>query len=201
MGRHYIHGRALARVPLRVKGESVIIEIVNATLAEEIGLGPLYRVEQLRDGVPWVHLIARTAVATDMELFGVDNPATVVEWHLHDALTPLAAQPSPADQLAFEAQQLTAAVLTARARLAAGTAGWNTMELAVDLGEAQETANTMRDRAREMKAAEINQLRETVTVADDEGFAELCNLIASDDDSIDTARVAYRARITNRATA
>lgn len=31
---------------------SVIIEIVDATLAEENGLGPLYRIEQRRDGLP-----------------------------------------------------------------------------------------------------------------------------------------------------
>jgi hypothetical protein len=177
----------------------VIIEIVNATLVEEKGLGPLYRVEQLRDGVPWVHLIARTAVATDMELFGVDNPATVVEWHLHEALAPSAIEPSPADQLAFEAQQLTAAVLTTRARLTAGTPG-QAAGLAADLSAAQETADTMRDQAREMKTAEIDQLRQTVTVADDEGFAELCDLVANDETAIDADRVTCRDRITNPVT-
>jgi hypothetical protein len=84
----------------------VIIEVVSAKLADEHGLGPLYRIEQQRDGVPWVHLIARSAVATDMELFGVDDPATVIDWHLHEALAPLDTEPSAADRLAFEAQAL-----------------------------------------------------------------------------------------------
>jgi hypothetical protein len=179
----------------------MMIEIVNATLTDEKGLGPLYRIEQLRDGQPWIHLIARTAVATDMELFAVDNPATVVEWHLHEALAPPAVEPSPADQLAFEAQQLTAAVLTARAHLAAATPDHpaNT-RLAADLAAAQDQADTLREQAREMKTAEINQLKHTVTVADDQGFAALCALVTGDGHALDNDRVAYRDHITNRVT-
>lgn len=179
----------------------MIIAIVGAALAEEKGLGPLYRVQQLRDGAPWVHLIARTAVATDMELFGVDNPATVVEWHLYEAFTSTIVEPSPADQLAFEAQQLTAAVLTARAQLTAGTPDQPAdTRLAADLSAAQETADTMRDQAREMKTAEINQVRQHITVADDEGFAELCDLVTSDETAIDAERGTYRDQIANSVT-
>lgn len=175
----------------------MIIEIVKATLFDERGLGPHYRIEQLRDGVPWVHLITRTAVATDMELFGIDNPATVVEWHLHEALAPFTIEPSPADQLAFEAQQLTAAVLTTRAGLAHRT---TETPLAADLTAAEDTADAIRDRARDMKTAEINQLRATVTVADNEGFAELCDLVTSDENAISGERVTYLDRITNPVT-
>lgn len=179
----------------------MIIEIVNATLAEEKGLGPLYRIEQLRDGVPWVHLIARSAVATDMELFGVDNPATVVEWHLHEAFAPLAVESSPADQLAFEAQQLTAVILTARAQLTVGTPDRPAdTRLAADLVAAQDTADDMRDQARDMKTAEVNHLKETVTVAHDQGFAALCALVTGDTTSLDTDRATYRDHITNRVT-
>jgi hypothetical protein len=175
----------------------VNIEIVSATLADERGLGPLYRVEQLRDSEPWVHLIARTAVATDMELFGVDNPATVVEWHLHEALAPLTTEPSPADQLAFEAQQLTAAVLTARAGLADRA---TEARIAADLAEAQDAADTMRDRARDLKTVEIDQLKDTVAVAEDQGLANLRALVTGDETAIDNDRATYRDRITNSVT-
>jgi hypothetical protein len=176
----------------------VIIEIVGAALADEKGLGLLYRVEQRRDGVPWVHLIARSAVVTDMELFGVDNPATVVEWHLHEALAPHAVEPSPADQLAFQAQQLTAAVLATRVGLAdRATAA----RLADDLAAAQDEAEAMRDRARDMKTAEINEIGETVTVAENQGLADLRALVASDETAIDGDRSIYRDQITNSVTA
>ncbi|GAB3459250.1 hypothetical protein [Actinophytocola sediminis] len=176
----------------------MIIEIVNATRAEENGLGALYRIEQRRDGQPWVHLIARVAVATDMELFGIGDPARVVEWHLHEALAPPTTDPSPADQLAFEAQQLTAAMLTTRARLAAGLAAAG--ELAADLNAAQDTADGMRDQARDMKTAEISQLKDIVTVADDQGFADLCALVTSDESALAADRATYREHITNRIT-
>ena len=133
-----------------------------------------------------------------MELFGIDTPATVVEWHLHEALAPPATEPSPADQLAFEAQQLTAAVLTTRAQLAAGLAVAE--ELAADLPAAQETADDMRDQARDLKTAEINQLKETVTVADDQGFADLCALVTNDEPALAVERSAYLDHITNRVT-
>jgi hypothetical protein len=175
----------------------VIIEIVSAVVAEEKGLGPLYRIEQLRDGVPWVHLIARTAVATDMELFGVDNPATVVEWHLHEAFAPLAVESSTADQLAFEAQQLVAAVLTTRAQLAAGTPD---TRLAADLATAQDTADDLRDRARDLKTAEVDQIKETITVTHDQGFADLCALVTDDATGLGADRATYRDHITNRVT-
>jgi hypothetical protein len=181
----------------------VIIEIISASLADEAGLGPLYRIEQRRDGQRWVHLIARSAVASDMELFGVDNPATVVEWHLHEALAPLTTDPSPADQLAFQAQQLTAAVLTARTRLTAATADQPaptrlTADLATDLAAAQDEADTLREQARELKTAEINHLKETVTIADDPRFAALCALVTEDTPGLDAERATYRDHITNR---
>jgi hypothetical protein len=176
----------------------MIIEIVNAALSEEKGLGSVYRVEQLRDGAPWVHLIARTAVATDMELFGVDNPATVVEWHLHEAFTSTAVEPSPADQLAFQAQQLASAVLIARAGLAAGTAE---TRLADDLAAAQDESDAMRDQARDMKTAEINEIREAVTVEENQGLTNLRTLVTSDEIAIDSDRITYRDQITNSVTA
>jgi hypothetical protein len=172
----------------------VIIEIIGAALSDERGLGPVYRIEQRRDGMPWVHLIARTAVVTDMELFGVDNPATVVEWHLHEALAPHAVEPSPADQLAFQAQQLTAAVLAARAGLADATAEPR-------LAAAQDEADAMRDQARDMKTAEINGIKEAVTVAEDQGLADLRTLVASDETAIGSDRSIYRNQITNSVTA
>lgn len=174
------------------------IEIVSAVLTEEKGLGPLYRVEQLRDGTPWVHLISRSAVATDMELFGVDNPATVVEWHLHEALAPLTAEPSPADVLAFEAQQLAAVALTARARLTADALDQaDEQELVGDVAATQQAANTTRDRAREMKAAEIDQIREGVTVADNQGLATLRTLVTDDESAVESVRETYRKQIIN----
>lgn len=179
----------------------MIIEIVSATLTDEKGLGPLYRVEQLRDGQPWVHLISRSAVATDMELFGVDDPATVVEWHLHEALAPLAAEPSPADVLAFEAQQLNALALIARARLTSD-AHRQAAEQSVtaDMAATQRAADTARDRARVMKASEIDQIRDIVVVADNPGLASLRTLVADDGNAVEAARRTYQKQIINSLT-
>ncbi|MCP3799736.1 hypothetical protein NLX83_10750 [Allokutzneria sp. A3M-2-11 16] len=170
----------------------MIIEIVSVKLTDERGLGPLYRIEQQRDGLPWVHLVARSAVATDMELFGVDDPATVVDWHLHEALAPLSTEASAADRLAFEAQALTAEVLNARARLAG--------DALAQVAEVRRVADATRDKAREMKTAEIDALKATILVTNNDGLASLRNLVTGDKAGIDADRLTYRDRITNSVT-
>jgi hypothetical protein len=160
----------------------VEIVITNVTTATEHGLGPLYRIEQTRDGVPWVHLIARFAVAADMELFGVEDPMTVIDWHLHEPLGPFTIDASAADRLAFEAQANAAEVHFGLRQANVGD-------------PAEDNPAATRDEARDLKIAEVGEIKATATVLDGAGLDQLRTLITGDQANIETDREIYRSSV------
>ncbi|KJK50268.1 hypothetical protein UK23_11385 [Lentzea aerocolonigenes] len=180
------------------------IEIISTEITDEPGLGPCYRITQRTDLGIELYVLPRSAIAADLELYGVDNPLIVLDWRLHS----YRGEPLPPGTIeaslytAAEAQQARVFALYARAHLGGATAS-SDAEISDDLlvkmtQEIEQAENDVEDltaKARRMRADEIDAIRTSVTIVDDRGLAELRSLVARDAGQIALDRDVVREQL------
>ncbi|WP_424183860.1 hypothetical protein ACOBQX_18035 [Actinokineospora sp. G85] len=181
------------------------IKITGADITDEPGLGPCYRiVQQSPQGIE-LYILPRSAVAADMELYGVDDPVRVLDWRLHGYRSPASSAPTSAPAvslvLATQAQEAQAVAQYGRARLADGLATTRAHSLAHDLDQVDAEADRLKVEARKARDAEVAEIKAAVSIADDAGLATLRALVLADVDDIATDRMRYREQLTAAITA
>lgn len=180
------------------------VEIISTEITDEPGLGPCYRITQRTDLGFELFLLPRSAIAADLELYGVDDPLLVLDWRLHG----YRGEPLPPGTIeaslytAAEAQQARVFALYARAHLAGATVG-SEAEISDDLRAkmtqeidlAEQDVEDLKAKARRMRADEIDAIRATVTIVDDLGLAALRTLVRTDAEYIDADRDLVRQQL------
>ncbi|MEV6711980.1 hypothetical protein AB0M48_08035 [Lentzea sp. NPDC051208] len=180
------------------------VEIIGTEITDEPGLGPSYRITQRTDLGIELYVLPRSAIAADLELYGVDDPLLVLDWRLHG----YRGEPLPPGTIeaslytAAEAQQARVFALYARAHLGGATAGSDT-EISYDLRAkmtqeidlAEQDVEDLTAKARRMRADETDAIRATVTIVDDLGLAELRARVLADAAYIDIDRDIVRRQL------
>ncbi|GGU84950.1 hypothetical protein [Lentzea flava] len=180
------------------------IEIIGTEVTDEQGLGPCYRITQRTDLGIELYLLPRSAIAADLELYGVDDPLLVLDWRLHG----YRGEPLPPGTIeaslytAAEAQQARVFALYARAHLGNAVAGSETeisddlrAKMTQEIDLAEQDVEDLTAKARRMRADEIDAIRATVTIVDDLGLAELRTLVLTDAKHIDADRDRVRQQL------
>lgn len=135
----------------------------------------------------------RSAIAADMELYGVNDPLQVLDWRLHSYRgTPQPGAIPPSLTKAAQAQDLQILTAYDRARLAADPAA---TDAADDLDQAEADITTFKAEACQLRDAEITAIKASVQIADDDGLAALRALVSGDAGAIETDRQHYCEQI------
>lgn len=180
------------------------IEIIGTEVTDEQGLGPCYRITQRTDLGIELYVLPRSAIAADLELYGVDDPLLVLDWRLHG----YRGEPLPPDTIeaslytTAEAQQARVFALYARAHLAGAAVGDETeisddlrAKITQEIEQAESDVEDLTAKARRMRADEIDAIRVSVTIVDDRGLAELRSLVARDAEQIALDRDVVRKQL------
>ncbi|GGM65253.1 hypothetical protein GCM10012275_39770 [Longimycelium tulufanense] len=173
--------------------------ITAVQVSEEPGLGPCYRVTQETPDGLVLYVLPRAAIASDMELYGIDDPLTVLDWRLHgsqDPAAPLTPDPDrePASiSAALEARTLDAGREYAAFALHAGhVPDEHRARVRRDVDAVTDHVTAAKTTAAQLRAAEIDQVKTRFRVAEDDGLAALRDLVADHAAEIDAARAEYR---------
>ncbi|GAA3890629.1 hypothetical protein GCM10022243_64380 [Saccharothrix violaceirubra] len=178
------------------------ISIIGVAVSDEQGLGPCYRVlQQSPQGVE-LYVLPRSAVAADMEMYGVDDPLRVLDWRLHGYRGPSAPTfvPEPSLTFAVQAQQAQAVAEYKRSRLVDGLDASHARTLADDVDQVDAEADRLKAKARKIRDAEVAEVKGEVTIVDDAGFAALRALVLADVDDIAIERARYREQLASAIT-
>ncbi|MEU4444904.1 hypothetical protein AB0K14_03175 [Actinosynnema sp. NPDC050801] len=167
------------------------IRIIGAETTDEQGLGPCYRIVQRSPQGIELYILPRSAVAADMEMYGVDDPLHVLDWRLHGYRGARAPEPEASLRLVAEAQQVQAIAEYGRTRLTAE----DTHSLADDVDQVDDQAQRLKAEARRLRDAEVTAIKTGVRVADDDGLAALRALVLADVDDITADRQRYRQQL------
>ena len=178
--------------------------ITHAEATNENGLGPCYRITQSSAAGTELYILPRSALAGDMEMYGVDDPLHVLDWRLYgyrgEQLPAPDAEPSL--RLVADAQQVQALAEYGRARLASGLVAEHTRaSLADDLDQLDTNADELKEEARRLREAEIAAIKETVHITEDDGLVALRALVLADLDDITADQTRYRAQLAAAITA
>ena len=176
------------------------IRITGAETTDEQGLGPCYRIVQHSPQGVELFILPRSAVAADMEMYGVDDPLYVLDWRLHGYRGTPAAEPEASLRLVAEAQQVQAIAEYGRAQLDAGLAAEDTRTLADDVDQVDDEADRLKAEARRLRDAEVAAIKAGVRVVDDDGLAALRALVLADADGIAADRQRYRQQLAESVT-
>lgn len=166
------------------------IRIIGAEVTDEEGLGPCYRiVQRSRLGIE-LYVLPRSAVAADMELYGVDDPLHVLDWRLHGyrgaSRTP---KTEPSLPLIAQVQQAQAFAEYRRQAVDAHALA------EVDLAQVDAQVEQLRTEARRLRDAEVAEIKSTARVLDDDGLIALRALVLADAGNIEADRQRYRQQL------
>jgi hypothetical protein len=180
------------------------LTITHAEATNENGLGPCYRITQSSTAGTELYILPRSALAGDMEMYGVTDPLLVLDWRLYgyrgEQLPAPDAEPSL--RLLAKAQQVQALAAYGRARLAAGMVAEHTCALlADDLDQLDTETDDLKDEARRLREAEIAAIKATVHITEDDGLAALYALVLADLDDITADQTRYREQLAATITA
>lgn len=180
------------------------VEIISTEITDEPGLGPCYRIAQQTDLGFELYVLPRSAIAADLELYGLDNPLIALDWRLHS----YRGEPLPPGTIeaslytAAEAQQARVFALYARAHLAGATVGGEAeisddlrAKMTQEIDLAEQDVEDLTAKARRIRADEIDAIRTSVTIVDDRGLAELRSLVARDAEQIALDRDVVREQL------
>ncbi|SDD86821.1 hypothetical protein [Actinokineospora iranica] len=170
------------------------ITITGAEITDEHGLGPCYRITQRTDHGTELYILPRSAVAADMELYGVDDPLHVLDWRLHGYRATSPTHLDPSLREAVEAQRVQAIAREGRAHLAAGHAT-QPRTLAADLGHTDAEVDRLKTHARRLRDIHTAAIKTDVHITDDNGYAALRALVLADANTIETERARYREQL------
>src|SRR5882757_9643344 len=180
------------------------LTVIAAEVTDEPGLGPCYRVTQRSTLGVELYILPRSAVAADMEMYGVDDPLHVLDWRLYGyrGAQSTASENEPSLRMAAEAQQTQALAEYGRSRLAAGLVAEQAhSRLADDLDQLDTEADRIKAEARRLRDAEIAAIKTTVNIVDDDGLAVLRTLLLADVDDFPADRTRYRKQLVSAITA
>ena len=181
----------------------MLVEIIGVEVTDEQGLGPCYRVAQRTEQGIELYLLPRSAVAADLELYDIDDPLLVLDWRLHgyrgDPLPPGFIEASL--HVAAQAQQAQAFAVYARAGLAepaarSAVADVDRTRIEHEIGQAEADVGALKAEARQLRAEEIADIRQTVTIVDGRGLAALRALVTADIEEIEVDRQQFREQMT-----
>src|SRR4051812_46812292 len=139
----------------------MLIDIIGVEITDEQGLGPCYRVAQRTELGIELYLLPRSALAADLELYGVDDPLLVLDWRLYgyrgEPLPPGLIEASL--HVAAQAQQAQAFATYARAGLAETAAQSTAVDvdrarIEHEIDQAEADIDPLKAEARQLRAEE-----------------------------------------------
>lgn len=176
------------------------IRIIGVEATDEQGLGPCYRIVQRSPQGVELYILPRSAVAADMEMYGVDDPLHVLDWRLHGYRSAPAPEPEASLRLVAEAQQVQAIAEYGRTQLDAGLVAEDARTLAADVDQVDDQADRLKAEARRLRDAEVAAINADVRVVDDDGLVALRALVLADADGIAADRQHYRQQLAESVT-
>jgi hypothetical protein len=180
------------------------LTITHAEATNENGLGPCYRITQSSTAGTELYILPRSALAGDMEMYGVTDPLLALDWRIYgyrgEQLPAPDAEPSL--RLIAEAQQIQALAEYGRARLAAGLVAEHSRALLADnVNQLDTDADQLKEEARRLREAEIAAIKTAVHITEDDGLADLRALVLADLDDITADQTRYRKQLAAAITA
>ncbi|WP_158852838.1 hypothetical protein [Saccharothrix deserti] len=171
------------------------IVVIGAEITDEQGLGPCYRIVQRSPQGVELYVLPRSAVAADMEMYGVDDPLHVLDWRLHGYRGASPRTPHVEPSLPLIAQVQRAQAFAEYRRRAAVGAEHPHALVEVDLDQVDDEIDRLRAEARRLRDAEVAQIKANARVVDDDGLAALRALVLADVENIAADRQRYRQQL------